>query len=80
MKKIYLCDGRDPNCPRTDCYKRGGNCSHTTKADHAKNIYSKFKKCEDYDGGIYYWEVRKLLFWEKLAVQFKRFFLKDKEV
>lgn len=34
---LYLCDGVIPACRKDECYKRGGECRHTTDADHALN-------------------------------------------
>ena len=34
---LYLCDGDIPTCRMDECYKRGGECRHTTDADHALN-------------------------------------------
>ena len=34
---LYLCDGDIPTCRKDECYKRGGECRHTTDADHALN-------------------------------------------
>ena len=29
---FYLCDGDIPTCRKDECYKRGGECRHTTDA------------------------------------------------
>lgn len=34
---LYLCDGDDPNCKKTNCYKCGGDCKHTKDIAHAVN-------------------------------------------
>lgn len=34
---LYLCDGDDPNCKKTNCYKCGGVCKHTKDIKHAVN-------------------------------------------
>lgn len=34
---LYLCDGDDPNCKKTNCYKCGGACKHTKDIAHAVN-------------------------------------------
>lgn len=34
---LYLCDGDVPTCRKDECYKRGGECRHTTDATHALN-------------------------------------------
>jgi len=34
---LYLCDGDVPGCRKTGCYKRGGECRHTTDISHALN-------------------------------------------
>lgn len=34
---LYLCDGDVPACGKDECYKRGGECRHTTDAAHALN-------------------------------------------
>lgn len=69
MKIFYLCDGSAPNCPRTNCYKRGGDCYHTDNVDHAKMFYADFAVERDGEED-YYWERRKLSFWK----EFKRIF------
>lgn len=34
---LHLCDGDVPTCRKDECYKRGGECRHTTDATHALN-------------------------------------------
>lgn len=34
---LYLCDGDVPACGKNECYKRGGECRHTTDVTHALN-------------------------------------------
>lgn len=43
-KKIfYLCDGEVPECKKRSCYKRGGECKHTTNIKHAANFRKSIK-------------------------------------
>ena len=35
---LYLCDGDVEACGKTDCYKRGGDCRHTSNINHAINF------------------------------------------
>ena len=40
MKILFLCDGR-AQCTqkeKTECFKNGGNCRHTSDIRHAKNF------------------------------------------
>ncbi len=34
---LYLCDGKVPTCRKTECYKQGRNCRHTSDVNHALN-------------------------------------------
>ena len=34
---FYFCDGEVSDCRKTACYKRGGECRHTTDIFHALN-------------------------------------------
>lgn len=34
---LYLCDGNDEKCKKTNCYKCGGDCKHTRDIKHAVN-------------------------------------------
>lgn len=37
-KVFYLCDGKVPECKKTDCYKNGGECKHTSNVEYAVNF------------------------------------------
>ena len=38
-KKIFfICDGDVPECKKTGCYKRGGECKWTSDVRHAVNF------------------------------------------
>lgn len=39
VRIAYLCTGEDLNCPKTICYKKGGECRHTQNILYAKNFY-----------------------------------------
>lgn len=57
-KTFYLCNGcNDEECLKTDCYKQGGPCRHTSNVKYAKNPFGerKFKKLPSGD----YWEIEK---------------------
>lgn len=34
---LYLCDSDVPACRKDKCYKRGGECRHTTDVAHVLN-------------------------------------------
>lgn len=34
---LFLCDGAVGSCPKTNCYKRSGECRHTLNKNHALN-------------------------------------------
>ena len=34
---LFLCDGTVESCPKTNCYKCGHECRHTTDKAHALN-------------------------------------------
>lgn len=36
-KTFVLCDGKINGCKKTECYKNGGECRHTTDSKHAIN-------------------------------------------
>lgn len=41
---FYICDGKDPNCKRTNCYLNGnGECKHTRNIRHARNFNKNFR-------------------------------------
>lgn len=53
-KTFYLCDGNVEDCPKTECYKKGGECRHTVNVQNAKNPIGKRTFTKDaYDD---YWE------------------------
>ena len=35
---FYLCDGDVDGCLRSNCYKNGGECRHTSDVYHARNF------------------------------------------
>lgn len=39
---LYVCNGEDPNCSKTNCYKNGltgdSFCAHTSDIRYAKNF------------------------------------------
>lgn len=48
-KKIFfICDGDVPECEKTECYKRGGECKWTSDFRHAVNFGDLF------DYGVYF--------------------------
>ena len=48
-KKIFfICDGDVPECEKTECYKRGGECKWTSDVRHAVNFEDLF------DYGVYF--------------------------
>lgn len=48
---FYLCNGKDPECKKTYCYKRQpeGDCRHTSKVEYAEN----FEKKKNPSGFVY---------------------------
>ena len=47
-KILYICDGDVPECEKTECYKRGGECKLTSDVRHAVNFVDLF------DYGFYF--------------------------
>lgn len=39
----FLCNGKDPECKKTICYKndKEGKCRHTSKIEYAENFEKK---------------------------------------
>lgn len=48
MKCLFLCDGNVKECPKTNCYKNGGECRHTEDVRHGISFVGK-----DLDGRYY---------------------------
>ena len=44
---LYLCNGENTRCSKTNCVYSGGDCKHTTDIEYAVN----FKKYAPSDGG-----------------------------
>lgn len=44
---LYLCNGENTRCSKTNCVYSGGDCKHTTDINYAVN----FKKYAMLDGG-----------------------------
>lgn len=44
---LYLCNGENTRCSKTNCVYSGGDCKHTTDINYAVN----FKKYAPSDGG-----------------------------
>lgn len=53
-KKIFfMCDGDVPECKKTGCYKRGGECMRTSDVRHAVNIADAIPNMSDMDKGCF---------------------------
>lgn len=37
MKTLVFCNGENKECSKTQCYKNGGECRHTTNTAYALN-------------------------------------------
>ena len=44
---LYLCNGENTHCPKTNCVYAGGDCKHTTNIEYAAN----FKEHQPSGGG-----------------------------
>ena len=42
-KIFYLCDGEAEKCSKSRCYKKGGDCMHTSDIEHTKNFQKVFR-------------------------------------
>ena len=49
-KTFYLCDGKSENCKKRCCYKKWGDCRHTSDINHALNFERKGR----YKNGSFY--------------------------
>lgn len=60
---FYLCDGKIEDCKKRTCYKKGGDCKHTTNIKHAINFgrktKSKMESLWELDGGWLYYDGEK---------------------
>mgnify|MGYP006920202031 CR=1 FL=1 len=44
---LFLCDGKVEECSKTNCFKQGGPCCHTTNINHAKNFQRELLQGEN---------------------------------
>ena len=44
---LYLCNGEVKECKKTNCYKRGGPCRHTSNVRYAENFQKYGEVRED---------------------------------
>lgn len=53
-KKIFfICDGDVPECKKTGCYKRGGECKWTSDVRHAVSIAEAIPSMSDMVKGYF---------------------------
>lgn len=41
-KILFLCNGKNKECKKANCYKGGGTCRHTSNVSYAEN-FQRFK-------------------------------------
>ena len=52
---LYLCNGEDTHCSKTNCVYAGGDCKHTSNIEYAVN-FKKYTPTDSGDGKVSYFE------------------------
>lgn len=52
---LYLCNGEDTHCSKTNCVYAGGDCKHTTNIEYAVN-FKKYIPSNGSDGKASFFE------------------------